>query len=99
MYTLLTVGKDIEITIAQSVMEQHAVLLRKSRWSADYVDNRHIFSIRASNTIERRQFTNAKRGAHGRDTFDASISICGIRSSKLVSIPYPLQAAWLYVVK
>jgi hypothetical protein len=56
------VGEDIEVAIAECVMQQHAIALRDGGRTTDDVDDRDVLRICAGQAVDGRQFSYAKGG-------------------------------------
>jgi len=86
-------------TIAECVMQQHAVCLRESRGSADDVDDRNVLGEAAGDGVQRRKLTDAKGGNDGGDAFDPGIAVRSISSIKLVDIADPVEPSFREIVE
>lgn len=46
------VGKDVEVAVAESVVEEHAIALGDGRRAADDVDDRNVLRVGTGNTVD-----------------------------------------------
>lgn len=72
------VGEDTEVSIAEGVVQKHAVALGDGGWSADDVNNWNLLGVGSGHTIECGKFTDTERCDDGRDALDTGIAISGI---------------------
>jgi hypothetical protein len=69
-------GEDGKVAISESVMQQSAVLLRKSGWVADNVNDGYVFGIRSSNGVDCRELAHTKGGNEGGYALYSSVTVC-----------------------
>jgi hypothetical protein len=74
-------------------VEEHTILLRDGRGSANNVDNGDIFAERAGYAIEGGELANTKCRDDGRYALNSSSSIGSIACIELITVTHPFQAA------
>lgn len=72
------VGKDVEVAIAEGVMQKHAIALRDGGRAADNVDDGDVFGIGTGDAIDGRELTDAKGGDEGTDAVDSSVAVSSV---------------------
>jgi len=93
------VGKDIKVTVSESVVKKHLVTLRDGRRASNNVDDGDVLGVRASNTIDGRELTNTEGGDESSHLGDTGISISSVGSVKLVNATDPLEVALRKIVE
>lgn len=93
------VGKDVEVAVAQSVVQQHAIALRERRRAADNVDEGDVLRVGTGNTVDGGKLTNTKGGDESTNLVYSGVAIGGVsywrgRRRKLAIISYPLACKW-----
>jgi len=71
-------GKDSEVAIAESVVQQHAVLLRPSRGATDNVNDGNLFRESSSDAVYGRELTDSESGDEGGNTLDSGVTVGSI---------------------
>jgi hypothetical protein len=93
------VGKDVKVTVAESVVKKHLVTLRDGRGASNNVDNRNMLRVRSSNTIDGRELTNAEGGDESSHLGDAGVTIGSVGSIELINTADPLEVALRKIVE
>lgn len=93
------VGKDIKVTVSESVVKKHLVTLRDGRRASNNVDDGDVLGVRASNTVDGRELTNTEGGDESSHLGDTGISISSVGSVKLVNTADPLEVALRKIVE
>lgn len=91
------IGKDIKITIAESVVKQHAISLRNGGWATHNVDNGNAFRIGAGHAIDGRKLTNTESGDERGEFANSSISIGSVRYQVLMLVSTLSTISWSLV--
>jgi hypothetical protein len=69
------VGKDVEVTVAESVVKKHLVTLRDGRGASNNVDDRNVLRVRSSNTVDGRELANTECGDESSHFGNTSVAI------------------------
>lgn len=69
------VGKDIEVTVAESVVEKHLIALRDSGRASNNVDDGDVLRVGSSNAIDGGELTNTEGGDESSHFGDTGVSI------------------------
>jgi hypothetical protein len=85
------VGKDVEVAVAQGMVEQHAIALRNGRGAPDDVYNRNVLGKGTRNAIDGGELADSKGGDESSYLFDPSVAISGISCIELVDTSNPFQ--------
>lgn len=93
------VGKDIKVTVSESVVKKHLVTLRDGRRASNNVDDGDVLGVRASNAVDGRELTNTEGGDESSHLGDTCISISSVGSVKLVNTADPLEVALRKIVE
>lgn len=72
------VGEDVEITVSERVVEEHAVSLRNGRRAADNVNDWDMFRKGTGNAIDGRELSHSKRSDKSSHILDTSIAISSV---------------------
>jgi hypothetical protein len=93
------VGKDIEVTVAKSVVKKHLVALRDGRGASNNVDHGNMLRVRSSNTVDGRELTNTEGGDESSHLGNTGVSIGSVGSVELVNAANPLEVTLRKIVE
>lgn len=77
------VGKDIEVTVAKSVVKKHLVALRDGRGASNNVDDGNVLRVRSGNTVDGRKLTNTEGGDESSHLGNTGVSIGSVGCKSL----------------
>lgn len=72
------VGEDVEVAVAEGVVEEHAIALGDGGWAADNVNDGDLLRVGTGDTVECGKLADTEGCDDCRDALDAGVSIGGI---------------------
>jgi hypothetical protein len=87
------VGKDIEVTVAESVVKKHLIALRDSGRASNNMDDGDVLRVGSSNTIDGGELTNTEGGDESSHLGDTGVSIGSVGGVELVNTANPVEVA------
>jgi hypothetical protein len=79
------VGKDIEVTVAESVVKKHLIALRDSGRASNNMDDGDVLRVGSSNTIDGGELTNTEGGDESSHLGDTGVSIGSVGWKVVIS--------------